>query len=122
MVSVLFVCLGNICRSPAAEGILKPEKARNASRNITVASCGMGPHHKDWHFSRPAAQRTDATRCQQARFSASIAGATISRGVLFDEYDYILAADNEVLQNLYQYAKSPHHKAILQSPDDHALQ
>jgi protein-tyrosine phosphatase len=46
MVSILFVCLGNICRSPAAEGVMKHLAEKNASLiEIHVQSCGLG----DWH-------------------------------------------------------------------------
>ena len=48
MTRILFVCLGNICRSPAAEGVLR---ARAAARGIdvTVDSAGTG----DWHVGEP---------------------------------------------------------------------
>jgi protein-tyrosine phosphatase len=44
MPSVLFVCLGNICRSPLAEGALRAEAAR-AGVAVVVDSAGTG----DWH-------------------------------------------------------------------------
>ena len=44
MKSVLFVCLGNICRSPLAEGIAR-EYVKNNNLDITVDSCGTGSWH-----------------------------------------------------------------------------
>jgi len=45
---ILMVCLGNICRSPLAEGILK-YKAENSGIAVTVDSAGIG----DWHIGEP---------------------------------------------------------------------
>ena len=44
MKSILFVCLGNICRSPLAEGIAR-EYVKNNNLNIVVDSCGTGSWH-----------------------------------------------------------------------------
>jgi protein-tyrosine phosphatase len=45
-VSVLFVCLGNICRSPLAEGVFRAEvNARGIANAFTVDSCGTGSWH-----------------------------------------------------------------------------
>ena len=44
MKSILFVCLGNICRSPLAEGIAR-EYVKNSNLNIIIDSCGIGSWH-----------------------------------------------------------------------------
>lgn len=46
MPSVLFVCLGNICRSPMAEGLLRRELARRGWSGWTVDSAGTAGHHE----------------------------------------------------------------------------
>lgn len=46
--SVLFVCLGNICRSPTAEGVLR-HMARDAGLDLTIDSAGTG----GWHVGGP---------------------------------------------------------------------
>ena len=70
--SVLFVCLGNICRSPTAEGVLRARAARAGIGNrIVIASAGTG----DWHVGEPpdrrainhAAKRGYDLRKQRAR-------------------------------------------------------
>ncbi|MCM8730744.1 low molecular weight protein-tyrosine-phosphatase [Hephaestia sp. GCM10023244] len=54
-VSILFVCLGNICRSPLAEGALRAAAAA-AGRDLVVDSAGTG----DWHVGRPPDPRAQA--------------------------------------------------------------
>jgi protein-tyrosine phosphatase len=52
------VCLGNICRSPIAEAVLRDRIQRaGLAREVTVDSAGTG----DWHLGRPADPRTLAT-------------------------------------------------------------
>lgn len=54
---VLFVCLGNICRSPLAEGIfLQLARARGLADRFDVDSCGTG----GWHHGEPADPRSVA--------------------------------------------------------------
>lgn len=48
MTAVLFVCLGNICRSPTAEAVLRA-RAAAAGLNLTADSCGTG----GWHVGEP---------------------------------------------------------------------
>ena len=98
---VLFVCMGNICRSPAAEGILKHLVALDPSLNVFVESCGIG----DRHIGRSADPR--------------IREAALTRGIVltgraqqfqrpyFDQFDFILASDKEVLRELYHFATTP---------------
>jgi len=55
--SVLFVCMGNICRSPTAEGVFRERAARAGMANrIVIASAGTG----DWHVGEPPDRRAIA--------------------------------------------------------------
>ena len=106
MAGVLFVCLGNICRSPAAEGVLRHMVTQEGRfKDLKIQSCGIG----DWHIGQLPDERM--------RDTAKLRGIILaSRGQqfklhFFDEYDYILAADHEVLHDLYRHAQSPMHKA-----------
>ncbi|MBX3386513.1 MAG: low molecular weight phosphotyrosine protein phosphatase [Phycisphaeraceae bacterium] len=55
--SVLFVCLGNICRSPLAEGVLKHRALeRGVSSHLRIESRGTG----DWHVGQPPDPRARA--------------------------------------------------------------
>ncbi len=54
--AVLFVCLGNICRSPMAEGAFR-SAAREAGLDVLIESAGTG----DWHVGNPPDVRAQAT-------------------------------------------------------------
>ncbi|RIM75981.1 low molecular weight protein-tyrosine-phosphatase, partial [Staphylococcus arlettae] len=93
MVTVAFVCLGNICRSPMAEGIMKQ---RLQDRNITgirVKSRGTGK----WNLGQPPHEGT-----QQILQSQNIpTDGMISE--LFepnDDFDYIIAMDQSNVENI----------------------
>lgn len=104
---ILFVCMGNICRSPAAEGILKHLVKQDLQSAIYVESCGIG----DWHLGHAPDRRMQESAKLRGIVLTSRA-QQFQRG-FFDQFDYILVADKEVLKFLYQYAKTPEHKAKL---------
>ncbi|MCE2982030.1 MAG: low molecular weight phosphotyrosine protein phosphatase [Parachlamydia sp.] len=106
-VKVLFVCLGNICRSPAAEGILKHLARHEKDVEIEVQSCGVG----DWHVGKPADRRM--RQAAKNRGIELTGVAQVFQRHFFDEFDYILVADQEVLQFLLQHAKKPEVRAKL---------
>jgi low molecular weight protein-tyrosine phosphatase len=87
MKSVLFVCLGNICRSPAAEGVFA-HKANEIGLQIRCDSAGTG----EWHVGRSpdrrmreAAKRRGITICDQRARQLALSD--------FYEFDYIVAMD-----------------------------
>jgi len=93
---VLFVCLGNICRSPTAEGVLR-HKLREAglAEQIEVASAGTGP----WHVGKPPDSRSQrAARMRGYDLSAQRARQVAAAD--FNRYDLILAMDQSNLRNL----------------------
>lgn len=94
MTSVLFVCLGNICRSPLAEGALRAASAR-AGVAIEVDSAGTG----NWHAGEPPDRRAQAAA---RRHGADISGlrARQVRAEDFRRFDYILALDGQNLRDL----------------------
>jgi protein-tyrosine phosphatase len=93
---VLFVCLGNICRSPTAEGVLRHQlKAAGLDGRIEVASAGTG----DWHVGKAPDVRT--RRAAQLRgYDLSQQRAQQVSAADFDRYDLILAMDKSNLGNL----------------------
>ena len=97
---ILFVCLGNICRSPTAEGVVRTLAAREAPElAIEVDSAGTAAYHTgeppDPRTRQAAARRGyDLTR-QRAR---------IVEPADFERFDLILAMDRENLRVLRQRA------------------
>ncbi|WP_175653645.1 low molecular weight protein-tyrosine-phosphatase [Pseudomonas sp. Marseille-P9899] len=93
---VLFVCLGNICRSPTAEGVLRHQLTKAGLADvIEVASAGTG----DWHVGKQPDSRT--RRAAQLRgYDLSSQRAQQVRVEHFNEYDLILAMDKSNLANL----------------------
>jgi protein-tyrosine phosphatase len=95
-VSVLFVCLGNICRSPTADGVFqKLVSDAGLSKRIRIDSAGTA----NWHYGRAPDPRTVAA-AKKRGFDLSQLCARPVIASDFDEFDYILAMDNENLANL----------------------
>lgn len=95
-VRVLFVCLGNICRSPTAHGLFRDlvEKKGQAD-HILIDSAGTG----DWHVGRPPDSR--ATKYAESRgVDISDLRARQVSQIDFDQFDYILAMDKQNLVDL----------------------
>jgi protein-tyrosine phosphatase len=95
MISVLFVCLGNICRSPLAEGIFKDlVKKKGLIDNISIDSAGTGNYHigaDPDHRSIYVARKYDIELDHKARqFSKKD----------FDDFDYIIAMDQNNYDNI----------------------
>lgn len=93
---VLFVCLGNICRSPTAEGVLR-HKLREAglADQIEVASAGTG----EWHVGSAPDRRSQAAAKLRGYDLSAQRAQQVSRAD-FATYDLILAMDHNNLRNL----------------------
>ena len=99
---ILFVCLGNICRSPTAEAVLRSLAAREAPElAITVDSAGTA----NYHPGAPPDRRSQAAARQRAYDLSQLRARQICNGD-FAEFDLILAMDRDNLQVLKDRAPS----------------
>ena len=96
-VSVLFVCLGNICRSPLGEGILAHRlEEEGLSDRVRVDSAGTGA----WHQGEPPDPRSIDVAM---RHGISLRGKARRVGAEdFLEFDYVFAMDRSNLRDLLQ--------------------
>ncbi|HJQ43979.1 MAG TPA: low molecular weight protein-tyrosine-phosphatase [Jatrophihabitantaceae bacterium] len=111
---VLFVCMGNICRSPTAEGVMRHLVAEaGLDGDIDVDSAGTG----DWHAGDPPDRRaTAAARARGVELSGSARQVTPAD---FDEYDLIVALDERNLRDLRRIAPpGAEHKLRLLDTED----
>ena len=100
-VSLCFVCLGNICRSPTAEGVMKKlVDDAGLSPRIMIDSAGTG----DYHVGEQADPRSRAEALSRGVELTSLARQFQVRD--YDVFDYVLAMDRKNQLNLARIARS----------------
>lgn len=107
MTKILMVCLGNICRSPLAEGILASKLPQDS---FVVDSAGTSDYHKDQfpdNRSVNIARHNDIDICQQTSRHFTKQD--------FKDFDHIYAMDQSNLKNILELAEtdSDHNKVSL---------
>ena len=104
---VLFVCLGNICRSPAAEAAFEHAVAEaGLSAEFEIDSAGTGA----WHVGEPADRRMREAG-QRRGFKVTSRARQVSAED-FRTFDHILAMDTTNLRALRRQAPVEHHSKI----------
>jgi protein-tyrosine phosphatase len=99
-VKILFVCLGNICRSPTAEAVFRAVAAREAPELvIEVDSAGTA----GYHVGEPPDARTRAAASRRG-YDLSPLRARMVAPTDFEEFDLILAMDLQNLKVLHRRA------------------
>jgi protein-tyrosine phosphatase len=95
-VSVLFVCLGNICRSPSAEGVFR-QVVENAglTGKVRIDSCGTG----DWHLGKSPDTRSQAAAASRGIDISGLRARQFRESDLA-EFDYVLVMDKQNLADI----------------------
>ena len=101
-IKILMVCLGNICRSPLAEGILASKLPKE---KFIVDSAGTG----DWHVNSKPDERSIAT-AKKNGIDISHQRGTHFKPSFFEIYDYIYAMDNSNYNNVIALSKNENDK------------
>ncbi|MES2812096.1 MAG: low molecular weight protein-tyrosine-phosphatase [Bacteroidota bacterium] len=102
---ILMVCLGNICRSPLAEGIMRSK----LPKNFEVDSAGTG----HWHVGNPPDARSIATAKNHNLNIANLKGRQFNRND-FNHFDYIFVMDNQNYNDVIKLAQTEEEKAKVQ--------
>jgi len=104
MVKVLFVCLGNICRSPTAEGVFRRlVEEQGLDDRIQIDSAGTHAYH----VGSPPDHRAQAAALQRGIDMSGLRGRQVDEGDFY-MFDYVLAMD-----------KSNEYNLLAISPPDH---
>jgi protein-tyrosine phosphatase len=99
---ILFVCLGNICRSPSAEAVFSGlVKKEGLSEMFEVDSAGTGR----WHVGKPADLRMQKHAIKRGYDLTSIA-RQFDPNIDFDRFDMIIAMDDDNVDDLKRMAGS----------------
>jgi protein-tyrosine phosphatase len=108
MTKLLFVCMGNICRSPTAEGVFrKAAEAAGVLDRLHVDSAGT----HDYHVGRPPDSRAQAAAEGRGYDLSELRARQVSRRD-FEEFDYILAMDSENLRQLERLCPREHRAKV----------
>jgi len=86
---VLFVCLGNICRSPTADAVLR-KRAAERGRSVEVDSAGTG----DWHVGSPPDSRAIQAAARRGYDLSGLRARQVRRSD-FTDFDLIVAMDGQ---------------------------
>ncbi len=105
---IIFVCLGNICRSPTAEGVLRKQVSERGLENLfEIDSAGTG----DWHLGHPPDKRAiEAALVRGIDLSPLRARQITASDMLY--YDTIIAMDNQNFSRLKSLAPADHQHKI----------
>lgn len=101
-VKIVMVCLGNICRSPLAEGILASKLPQD---KFIVDSAGTG----SWHIGQSPDERSIAVAKKNGLDISNQKGRQFSSAD-FDTFDYIFVMDNSNYENVIALAKTNEQK------------
>ncbi len=107
-VKVLFVCMGNICRSPTAHGVFD-KRVRDAGLQEQVLTDSAGTHA--YHIGEPPDARAQATALRRG---VDLSGQRARRVAPedFEHFDYVLAMDQENYELLGEICPAEHRRKL----------
>ncbi|KGR91779.1 protein tyrosine phosphatase [Ureibacillus massiliensis 4400831 = CIP 108448 = CCUG 49529] len=113
MMRVLFVCLGNICRSPMAEAVMRDLVENNGlSDEITVDSAATS----GWHVGE-APHKGTLSKLKEYQISTTGIKARQLQESDFEQFDYIIGMDSSNVRNIREMLGQPDHPKIFRFLD-----
>ncbi|GHH99189.1 low molecular weight protein-tyrosine-phosphatase [Neobacillus kokaensis] len=113
MINVLFVCLGNICRSPMAEALFRDlVKKEKLEDQISVDSAATS----SWHIGSPPHNGTLAILKKYNISSEGLTGRQLTKDD-FEKFDYIIGMDESNTKNIASITGQPKHPKIIRLLD-----
>lgn len=107
-IAVLFVCMGNICRSPTAEGVFR-HFVNEAGLADQIKTDSAGTHA--YHVGEPPDRRATAAAERRGVSLAGIRARRVSDAD-FERFDYIIAMDEDNQMRLLDQAPEEHHSKV----------
>ena len=105
-ISVLFVCLGNICRSPSAEAVFR-QKAEDMGLDVIIDSAGTAGYHK----GAAPDKRSQAVGVDRGYSFKGVKCRKVQDSD-FEKFDYILPMDNKNLDDLLAICPEEHQAKV----------
>ncbi|KMY55580.1 protein tyrosine phosphatase [Bacillus sp. FJAT-27231] len=113
MINVLFVCLGNICRSPMAEALFRDlVKKQGLEDQIAVDSAGTS----GWHLGSPPHKGTLEILRKYNIDAKGLSGRQLVKEDM-EKFDYIIGMDESNIQNIHKLLGRPEHPVIVRLLD-----
>ncbi|MEK5330926.1 low molecular weight protein-tyrosine-phosphatase [Lysinibacillus sp. FSL W8-0992] len=119
MINVLFVCLGNICRSPMAEAVMRDLiKKEKLHDKIKVDSAATS----SWHIGEPPHRGTQDKLREYGISTTGMQSRQLHKQD-FDQFDYIIGMDENNIRNIYTMLGNPDSPKIFRFLDltDHRM-
>lgn len=117
-IGVIFICMGNICRSPTAEAVFR-RHVEEAGLSDVIFIDSAGTH--DYHIGEPPDTRTQRAAKQRGYEMGSLRGRQVGAGD-FARFDYVLAMDEanlSILQGLQPREAQGHLGLFLEFAEQH---